>query len=140
VEFPTHIAYYELYDASGEAYADGMAEGVDVALAFLEPYHGNYAAYWPFWTPYSDFDDIKNDLQEISDRLWEVHSELNTTSDAYQQALDDLRDDIVVQANRVDCANGYFFTKPIDLVYMTIVLVGVGGMYLVGIMAVMLDE
>lgn len=121
VMYPLSQCYAFLNNAQGEAYADEMAANVEVALDLLIPYSGN--PVWFFPTQATNMDDIKEDLTQIADRLWETHYELNTTSDAYQQALDDIRDDIAIQAERISVTKDWYLLTPLNILGLILVWV-----------------
>jgi len=86
--YPLHIAVGYLEQAEVAAYADDMISLVKKAYEITSKYHGNPC--WWFPTPKTNFDLINKNLKNIIDRLYLI-KKLPKTSDAYQQALDDIR-------------------------------------------------
>ncbi len=102
-------AYLERAMATADI--DEMTRYIQEAKLLI-PEEGN--PVWLFPTARTDFGLINNDLDSILERIETMRS-IDPRSDAYQQALDDVRDRIGVIKGQLLAAAPFLFVSPLSL-------------------------
>jgi len=97
--------------------ADEMIYFTSKAQTLLEPYSGNPA--WIFPTPSTNITLIKQSLETCKWRL-KALSNLDITSEAYQQGLDDIRGKLRTAESNLEDASWWVFVTPVNVILLLI--------------------